>query len=259
MTSLVVRMPVRLSLRLRGYTMLLVLWTLSMIALPLLRWTVGDSLLAFGVTMTVVLQAAAVLTALGSAWGVRRAAVMAGSIMVLAWLVEWAGSFTGVPFGAYRYTERLQPQLAGVPLLIPLAWLMMLPSAWALAAVVVGTRRRWRFALVAALAFTAWDLFLDPQMTSWGIWAWATPSGYFGIPWVNFLGWIVSSFLMTFILRPTRLPLHPLLFIYAVTWVFMTIGLAAFWGLPGPALGGFVGMGTFVALASLALWREERA
>lgn len=255
MTSLVARMPFRISLRVRGYIALLALWTLSMITLPILRWVFGDNILPFGVVVTVILQSSAVLLVLASAWGSGRAMRMAGAVVGLAWLVEFIGSSTGFPFGTYDYTERLQPQLAGVPLLIPFAWLMMLPCAWAVAAAVVGTRRRWLFAWVTALAFTAWDLFLDPQMTSWGMWEWVHPVGYFGIPWVNFLGWILSSFLMTLIVRPTEIPVKPLLFIYGLTWVFMTIGLAVFWGLPGPALGGFAAMGLFVFLA---LRRKER-
>ena len=47
---------------------------------------------------------------------------------MIGWTAEAIGSKTGFPFGAYHYTDRLQPQLLGVPLLIPLAWLMMLPA-----------------------------------------------------------------------------------------------------------------------------------
>jgi hypothetical protein len=51
--------------------------------------------------------------------------------------------------------------------LVPLAWLMMLPPAWAVARLVAGGPGI-AFILTAALAFTAWDLFLDPQMVAWG-------------------------------------------------------------------------------------------
>jgi putative membrane protein len=159
-----------------------------------------------------------------------------------------------VPFGVYSYTDLLQPQLFGVPLLIPLAWMMMLAPSWAVASVIVGRERSsWRkraaFILISALAITAWDLYLDPQMVGWGFWVWAQPSGYFGIPWVNFLGWILTGAVVTAIVRPDDLPITPLMVIYGIVWILQAIGLAVFWGQPGPAVFGFAAMGGLLALA----------
>jgi putative membrane protein len=149
----------------------------------------------------------------------------------------------------------LQPQLAGVPLLIPLAWLMMLPPAWAVASLIVGGRRDWRFVLVSAAAFTAWDLFLDPQMVGWGYWVWANPGGYFGIPWVNFAGWLLGSALITAIVRPGQLAAPIFVAVYAITWFLQTVGQGLFWQMPGPALVGGVVMGFFLLLAYLRVQR----
>jgi putative membrane protein len=137
--------------------------------------------------------------------------------------------------------------------LIPLAWLMMLPAAWAVASVITDSHRGWRFVLVSALALTAWDCFLDPQMVSWGYWVWATPGGYFGIPWINFAGWALSAGLLTLLARPLPLPIPPLLAIYTITWALQSTGQLFFWQMPGPALSGFIAMGLFVCLA----WREH--
>jgi putative membrane protein len=136
-----------------------------------------------------------------------------------------------------------------VPLLIPLAWLMMFPAAWAVAYRIVGRWGGVPFVIVSALAMTAWDLFLDPQMVAWGLWTWAEPGGYFGIPWQNYLGWLLATALITAAVRPGDLPTGPFLLIYIVTWLLETIGLLFFWGLPGPALVGFVGMGSLIWLA----------
>jgi putative membrane protein len=234
------------------FRILLAAWVLAMISLPIVRWTAGDAPLPAVVSAGVVLQAAAVLTALGSAWGMRRTALTVLAVLVLAWGVEALGSRTGVPFGAYHYTGRLQPQLGSVPLLIPLAWLMMLPPAWAVAERIAGTGQRAAFITAAALAFTVWDLFLDPQMAGWGLWVWERPGGYFGIPWVNYLGWLAASALITLAVRPAPVPQGPLILIYAVTWMLETIGLLVFWGLPGPALVGGAAMGGMLVWAVLA-------
>lgn len=233
-------------------TVLTVVWVLVMISIPIVRWVVGDAVLHWGVIVSVILQAAAVLAILRHAWPARTLLRVLALVIPTSWLIEYIGSSTGIPFGAYSYTETLQPQLLGVPLIIPLAWLMMLPPAWAVAQAI--TRRSAGIAFVAAasLAFTAWDFFLDPQMVGWGYWVWAQPGGYFGIPWVNFLGWTLSAALLTVLARPAQLPLTALRIIYTVTWALQTIGQLLFWGMPGPALVGGVVMGVF----AVAAWRR---
>lgn len=231
---------------------LFVLWIVTLISLPIVKAIGGVSAVTWGVALGVIFQAVLVLVILRQAWGVAQTARVATIVALVGFASESIGTATGFPFGAYRYTDQLQPQLAHVPLLIPLAWLMMLPSAWAVARLISGGRSRPVFIGLSALALTAWDLFLDPQMVAWGFWIWAQPGGYFGIPWLNFFGWALTAAVMTTLVRPTNLPVRPLLFIYIITWLLETIGLLFFWGLPGPAVVGFVGMGGFVLWA----WRQ---
>ena len=230
-------------------------WVLTMITIPIARWTAGDEVLPWRMTLSVCLLALAMVVALWEQWGGWVTVRLVVAVGVLAWALEWLGSTTGFPFGVYHYTSLLQPQLAGVPLLIPLAWLMMLPPAWAVASLIVGGRRDWRFVLVSAAAFTAWDLFLDPQMVGWGYWVWATPGGYFGIPWVNFAGWLLGSALITAIVRPGQLASPIFVTVYAITWFLQTVGQGLFWQMPGPALVGGVVMGFFLLLAYLRVQR----
>jgi putative membrane protein len=110
-----------------------------------------------------------------------------------------------------------------------------------------------KLCLLSALAFTAWDLFLDPQMVGWGFWVWEIPGQYFGIPLSNYLGWIVVSALITLAANPKDLPVGPLALVYALTWILQTLGQGIFWSQPGPAVAGFLGSGVFVWLA----WRKS--
>jgi putative membrane protein len=232
----------------------LLLWVLTMIALPIVGWTLGEAALRAGMSLGVLMQFAAVNAALLTKWGWKRTCRILFLVMGVAFLAEWLGSTSGFPFGKYHYTSLLQPQLAGVPL----AWMMMLPPAWAVAQTILGEKSHpggWKATLLAALAFTAWDLFLDPQMTAWGFWIWEQPGAYFGIPLVNFGGWILVSGLITALVRPANLPSQPLVLIYGVTWILQSIGLGIFWSQPAPALIGFGVMGLFVALAMRA-WRS---
>jgi putative membrane protein len=234
-------------------------WVLSMIALPIALWLLGDSAIGWGVTVTVFLQVVAVSVTLGQRWGWKRTIFALVVVAIVTWMAEVTGSRTGFPFGYYHYTNRLQPQLAGVPFFVPLAWFMMLPPAWAVAQAIGGARSRFGFVVLSAAALTVWDFFLDPQKVAWRFWVWTDSSGanvysggYFGIPWVNFVGWFAVAALVTAIVRPDNLPLRPLLLIYGITWIFQTIGQLLFWNLPGPGLVGFAAMGSMLAFACLS-------
>ena len=231
--------------------MAVIAWVGTLISLPVVTRMWGDRATRRGVSMGVVLQATTVIFALSTAWGWGRTAATALSIAALGWGVEFLGSRTGLPFGRYHYTDRLQPQLGRVPLLIPLAWLMMLPPAWAISGLIAG-EHGFSFVVLSALAFTAWDLFLDPQMVGWRLWAWERPRGYFGIPWTNYLGWVLASGVITLAIRPSGLPTSSLALVYAITWILETIGLGVFWRQPGPAICGFFGMGALLAWSWLA-------
>ena len=225
----------------------LLAWVGVMVLTPIVVALAGDAARPWIISTGVLLQILTVILILGDSWSSGRALLAAAVVSVLAWGAEALGSTTGLPFGRYTYTQALQPQIGHVPLIIPLAWMMMLPPAWAVADRITRGRRGWRFALVSGVAFTAWDLFLDPQMVHWGFWVWQEPGGYFGIPWINYAGWLGVSTLLTLIVRPGPLPHRPLILIYAITWGLETIGLILFWGLIGPGVVGFVAMGSLLA------------
>lgn len=237
---------------------LVLLWLLTMILLPIARWLWGDSILATGTNIAALFQASAVFVILQKQWGLTRIIQSFLIIAALTWGAEFIGHRTGFPFGDYHYTELLQPQIAGVPLLIPIAWFMLLPSSWVMAQLIVGKRdsllKHALFALVSGVALTAWDLFLDPQMVSWGFWEWNQSGAYFGIPLINYVGWVAVAALVTAMVRPKQLNIWPLALIYGIVWLLQTVGQAAFWGQIGPAIGGSLGMGSIMLLA---YWRSQ--
>ena len=173
-------------------------------------------------------------------------------------LVEAAGVATGVPFGAYDYSGTLGWQVLGVPAVIPLAWTMM-----AYPALLVGRRVAAGTAgvVVAGWALASWDLFLDPQMVAAGHWAWAGGNGpeVLGIPVLNFAAWfVVGTAMMAALWRAVppaaaddRVPLGLYLWVYASS----VLAHAAFFGLPGSALLGGLGMGIVVVALVRALRR----
>lgn len=237
---------------------------------------VGVQIASAGVARPEPLVVATVLLLTVAAWGfaARYAGLAAASralvtAAALGFVAEWVGTTTGLPFGAYTYTGVLDPHLATVPLVVPLAWFAMGVPAYAIAAAVVSASRLTGAAavvgraVIGALALTAWDLFLDPQMVGLGYWEWADPGPYRGIPLGNYAGWLAVSFVLMLVLSRLLAPKVPdgermrgLLGLYTSMAVVETVGFLGPLQLdPVVALCGGVGMGSVTVLAWVAVRR----
>lgn len=236
---------------------------LAQITYPLLD---GEPL-RFVTIATVLLFAAASTAHAASAGGLRWAVglvAVAGGIGLLA---EATGVRTGYPFGRYRYAGTLGPQLLDVPVIVPLAWVMM-----AYPCLLLGRRlargRRARAATTAVtggVTLAAWDLFLDPQMVAAGHWTWAYPTpalpGIPGIPLTNDAGWLLVAVVIVGLLDRVLVPRPgvdetvPALLL-AWTWLGSSLGNAVFFGRPLVALWGFAAMGLCCAPYLLMLRRR---
>lgn len=194
-----------------------------------------------------------------SAWGAKRASFAAAAVVGFTWLLEVVGSNTGVPFGTYDYSSLLRPQLVGVPLVVPFAWLAMAVPAREVARV-LGLRLVWQRVLMGALALTAWDVFLDPQMVAEGYWRWAEDGWYRGIPLTNYAGWMIGGAIVMAILelvlphRDSPLNVTPVVH-YAVVGVMETVAFAFFFDDLVVAAAGAVAM---MPISVVALSRLRR-
>jgi putative membrane protein len=146
------------------------------------------------------------------ALGVRLALAFFAITTVTSWIFEEVGVVTGLVYGPYRYTSTLGPWLGSVPVLIPLAWFMLVYPTYVVANLVghgwpIGTPGGRgdlvRLALVGALAMAAWDLVVDPILSgpTVGAWVWERGGPYYGVPVQNSLGWIVTSFTVYLLYR----------------------------------------------------------
>lgn len=182
-------------------------------------------------------------------------------------LFESVGVLTGWVYGPYHYTDRLGYKLFGlVPVLIPIAWFMMVYPAHVLVARVADTGQTKTFrgllwlAALSAFAMTAWDVVMDPIMAASGHWTWEVEGAFFGIPLQNYAGWLATTFFvyLTYRLVERRSPPQPWgessrffaslpLWVYAITWLG-NVAVALQTDMPGPALAGFFAMGSFALL-----------
>lgn len=141
---------------------------------------------------------------------------------VISWLYEQVGVETGLIYGAYHYNDVLGARLGHVPIMIPVAWFMMIYPSYLLANLIAdgqatGTRGRalrvvWLSAL-SAMIMTAWDVIMDPVMSGLvGAWTWEAGGPYFGVPVRNYAGWLLTTFTVYLIYRffERRTPPRPL-------------------------------------------------
>ena len=193
----------------------------------------------------------------GAAW----AGAFLGISLGFGWFIERLGLATSFPFGTYEYSAALGLTIAGVPLVIPLAWSMMaypcLLAAQRLSTTAIGT------ALVGGWVLAAWDLFLDPQMVGQGYWTWTDAGwalpGIPGIPLQNYLGWFLSAMVLMWLLdRLPRKVASDAVPTTLLTWVFASNVVAnlVFFGRPGVAIWGGVCMGLVVVPYLWRLWSQ---
>jgi Predicted membrane protein len=137
--------------------------------------------------------------------GLGHTAVFFSISILISWFYEQLGVTTGLIFGAYYYSDMLGVKVGAVPLIIPAIWFMMIYPSYIIANLIdsgrpSGTTSTFysimRLSLISALVMTAWDLIVDPLLSSPAIAAWVWEEGgiYFGVPLHNFAGWILTTF-----------------------------------------------------------------
>jgi uncharacterized membrane protein len=130
--------------------------------------------------------------------------VMGVLIAVIGVALEYLGVLTGFPFGSYRYTGVLVPELpGGVPVAIGFAWLVVIVSGLFTARRAfprqhISTGDILAISVAGALLAVTLDLLLEPvayHVKSY--WQWLPGDGdYYGIPLTNFITWFLAALLL---------------------------------------------------------------
>jgi putative membrane protein len=134
----------------------------------------------------------------------RQFAFWALSVFILAFAIEWLGVKSGNIFGSYHYGPVLQPQIDSVPMVIGLAWVLMLTGSAAVAEWLMKNSRyrpEWLMVVVAAALMVLFDGLMEPAAVKLGYWSWREGS----IPLQNYLAWLIISVLFILFARALRL------------------------------------------------------
>ena len=230
----------------------------------------------FGPATTVVLGALAGLLHAAGKLGARRALLIFVLGFTISLASELSGTATGYPFGPYAYSGLLGWKVGGlVPFNIPTSWFFMLYCSLAICGRMLRvTDDGWskaRWAVVAGLVLTAWDVSMDPAMVRTAHWLWhLAPAAqqttlqrvfvsdvFYGMPLSNWIGWLLTGTIVARamlavvppsawarLVSPSRFPL----LLYAVNGV-LPLTICARYGMWWAAILGALAMGIPLALA----------
>ena len=132
----------------------------------------------------------------------RRALLSGLCVIVLSYSVEALGVQIGFPFGLYRYSLVLQPQLPGrVPLAVMFAWVLIIFGSYGIVKRRESARRGIDVgaALLGAILAVLLDLAIEPVAVHVvHYWEWLAPGpvAYYRVPLVNFVAWFVVAFML---------------------------------------------------------------
>lgn len=191
----------------------------------------------------------------------RRAAVGLLALCGYTYAIEAVGIATGYPYGAFEYGVDLGPMIAGaVPAALPLFFLPLVVNAYLLCLLLLGPladRTAVRLPVVVA-AVVGMDLALDPAAVSIGFWAYDAGGWYYGVPWTNYAGWVLSAAVAVGVLD--RAFDREELFGRLERCRFMLDDLVSFvvlWGVVNAYFGNWIAA-LLAALFGYGLWRTNR-
>lgn len=127
--------------------------------------------------------------------GARKTVAVLIILGILPVAIEGLAILTGVPYGYFRYSERMGFLLYDmVPLSLAFGYLPILLGSITVASQ-IDSYSRFRFTVIGTIINLLIDLVLDPASVSNEFWFWKNPGWYYGVPIVNYIGWIFTGFL----------------------------------------------------------------
>src|SRR5690606_1658740 len=124
--------------------------------------------------------------------GMRDAVLLFGLLGIYALVIESLAIATGFPYGHFGYADALGYRILGYsPWTVAFAWTPLILGAYAAA------RRLFKNPVLrvifTAVALTFANMVLAPGAVFLGFWRYAEPGLYYGVPWSNFTGWLISG------------------------------------------------------------------
>lgn len=120
---------------------------------------------------------------------------------VAGFLVELAGTQTGLVFGSYAYGETLGYKIFDTPLMIGVNWILVIYSAGMVLSE-LEVKNVYAFILLGASSVTLLDFLIEPVAMKYDYWDWA--GGV--VPIQNYVVWFIFSALLLLIFYRADFP-----------------------------------------------------
>ena len=159
----------------------------------------------FAQALAVIFVACALVHA-GVFYGPREALVLFILCIAITFAMENIGAATGFPFGNYHFVaDAGLPRVGTIPIIVGPLWFGAGYFSWVVASILLdGSDRRLdrplefiALPVIAAFVMTQWDLVMDRSVSTIGkAWIWHDGGVDFGVPLSNYLGWLLTSWLL---------------------------------------------------------------
>jgi uncharacterized membrane protein len=196
---------------------------------PEARWPEG---------VLLVLAAATLIASLTRQLPAQNVMLASIIIAVLAGAVQTLGALTHIPFGPYVYTDRIGQQLFyPLPWAVPLLWVVFILAARGTGRLMLRPWRKasnygFRLIAVSTLLVLLLDFGLEPFATRLQhYWFWHPIKlrfDWYDTPWVNFLGWVVTTVLILAFATPSLInkkpgPQPPAEYLPLIVWLMLNL------------------------------------
>jgi putative membrane protein len=118
--------------------------------------------------------------------------VVLGILCIHAIIMESLAVLTGVLYGSFSYGSIVGWKIFGItPWTVPFAYVPLVLGTVPFASQLVN--KYWQLILTSTLLLVVIDMVLDPGAILLGMWYYDAGGIYYGVPWSNFFGWLISG------------------------------------------------------------------
>jgi len=180
---------------------------------------------------------------------------------VVEGIAEYTSTHYGFPFGEYTYVAHTRGDelyLSNIPLFVPLSFGVAVWAARSVARVGLRADSGARLVVVGALTAAVIDLVIDPMTlrgSEWfmgSLYSYEASGGWFGVPWSNFGGWVLTSAAILFLDEAFDARAAPV--VPSVRGVLLAAVICGFFVVVALATGQFgVALGSVLVVGGLAV------
>lgn len=126
--------------------------------------------------------------------GSRRLATWSIITFLLTFLIELIGVKTGLIFGSYQYGDVMFLQIAQVPVVIGMNWVILILGSYSLS--LSAGSGRYFAPLISSIIIVIFDFVMEEVAMQLGYWHWDGNA----VPFQNYIAWFIISLIFTSLL-----------------------------------------------------------